>query len=55
MKFKRCEYCSNEYYTKVCVSCCEHNESDHGVCLDCECEMDPGEAIDRAMDSMEDI
>lgn len=37
-----------------CQSCCCHDERDHGVCLDCGHEEDPGEAIDRAMDYMED-
>lgn len=33
---------------------CEHDERDHGICLDCGDEEDPGAAIDRAMDAMED-
>jgi hypothetical protein len=33
-----------------CQDCCEHWEVDHFICMDCEKEMDPGEAIDRAMD-----
>lgn len=37
-----------------CQDCCEHDERDHGICLDCGHEEDPGEAIDRAMDYMED-
>jgi len=37
-----------------CQYCCPHDERDHGICLDCEHEEDPGEAIDRAMDAMED-
>lgn len=37
-----------------CQDCCPHDERDHGICLDCEHEEDPGEAIDRAMDSIED-
>lgn len=37
-----------------CPACCEHCERDHGICLDCGEEEDPGSAIDRAMDSLED-
>jgi hypothetical protein len=36
-----------------CQECCPHDERDHGICLDCEHEEDPGEAIDRAMDYYE--
>lgn len=32
-----------------CQTCCAHDERDHGICLDCEDEEDPGAAIDRAM------
>lgn len=42
--------CENE----GCQACCSHDERDHGICLDCEHEEDPGRAIDRAMDAMED-
>jgi hypothetical protein len=37
-----------------CQECCEHDEFDHGICLDCGYEKDPGEDIDRAMDYGED-
>jgi ribosomal protein L32 len=37
-----------------CPQCCPHSERDHGICLDCGHEEDPGAAIDRAMDLMED-
>lgn len=37
-----------------CQECCTHDERDYGICLDCGHEGDPGAAIDRAMDSMED-
>lgn len=37
-----------------CQDCCQHDERDHGICLDCGHEEDPGEAIDRAMDYFED-
>ncbi len=37
-----------------CQTCCQHDERDHGICLDCGHEEAPGEAIDRAMDSIED-
>lgn len=37
-----------------CSQCCVHDERDHGICLDCGHEEDPGAAIDRAMDAMED-
>jgi hypothetical protein len=36
-----------------CQECCSHDERDHGICLDCGHEQDPGEAIDRAMDSLD--
>lgn len=36
-----------------CQTCCAHDERDHGICLDCEHEEDPGRAIDRAMDYYE--
>lgn len=36
-----------------CQSCCPHDDRDHGICLSCEHEEDPGVAIDRAMDSMD--
>lgn len=39
----------------TCQQCCPHSDSrDHGICIDCGHEEDPGAAIDRAMDSMED-
>lgn len=37
----------------LCQACCPHNERDHGICLDCGDEEDPGAAIDRAMDYWE--
>lgn len=37
-----------------CQECCQHDDRDHGICLNCEHEEDPGEAIDRAMDYGED-
>lgn len=39
---------------ETCQECCPHDERDHGICLDCEHEQDPGEVIDRAMDRLED-
>ena len=36
-----------------CQLCCPHDEYDHDMCLDCGYERDPGEAIDRAMDALE--
>src|SRR4029450_13498673 len=33
---------------------CPHDETDHFVCLSCGKELDVGEAIDRAMDYLED-
>lgn len=37
-----------------CQECCPHSDSrDHGICIDCGHEEDPGEAIDRAMDAMD--
>ncbi len=35
---------------RKCQECCPHDERDHGICLDCAHEADPGEAIDNAMD-----
>jgi hypothetical protein len=37
-----------------CQICCQHDERDHGICLYCAHEKDPGEAIDRAMDYEEE-
>jgi hypothetical protein len=37
-----------------CQICCTHDERDHGICLDCGDEEDPGLAVDRAQDSLED-
>ena len=37
-----------------CQECCPHDERDHGICLYCGHEQDPGEAIDAAMDRFED-
>jgi hypothetical protein len=37
-----------------CQDCCPHSDSrDHGICIDCGHEQDPGEAIDAAMDYYE--
>lgn len=33
-----------------CQVCCVHDDRDHGICLDCGDEEDPGIAIDKAMD-----
>jgi hypothetical protein len=44
------DYCEHS----ECQECCPHDERDHGICLDCGHEEDPGEAIDRAMDYLED-
>ena len=46
----------NESYCEVeaCQACCNHDERDHGICLACGHEEDPGAAIDRAMDYGED-
>jgi hypothetical protein len=37
-----------------CQECCEHNECDHYICLDCGKELDPGVFIDKVMDYRED-
>jgi hypothetical protein len=37
-----------------CQECCPHDERDHGICLDCEHEEDPGAAADWYRDQMED-
>ena len=47
---KKQNYCEET----ACQDCCDHQERDHGICLDCSQEEDPGEAIDRAMDALED-
>ena len=46
--------CCNGCERQECQECCEHNEFDHDICLDCGYERDPGAAIDAAMDYMED-
>ena len=38
---------------EACQTCCPHDERDHGYCLDCGQEEDPGAAIDRAMEYFE--
>lgn len=52
-----CNYCKDTG-TLVggsgCEDCCEHNELDHFICMDCGKEMDPGVYIDRAMERYED-
>jgi hypothetical protein len=47
---ERCEDCGMD----GCQECCAHDERDHGICLDCGEEEDPGTAIDRAMDSIDE-
>lgn len=32
----------------TCQECCEHNEHDHYICMDCGAELDPGSFIDAA-------
>ena len=52
-----CEECRDSGLTidgNSCSACCEHQELDHYVCLDCGKELDPGEFIDKAMDRYED-
>lgn len=45
----------DEYEPSMCRCCaCPHGDRDHGICLDCGDEEDPGAAIDRAMDAFED-
>ncbi len=44
------DYCE----ASECQECCQHDERDHGICLDCGHEENPGAAIDRAMDYLED-
>ena len=43
----------NPCESEDCQKCCSHDERDHGICMDCGDEEDPGEAIDRAMDYFE--
>lgn len=50
MARRRGEYCEQS----DCQYCCSHDERDHGICIDCGHEEDPGAAIDRAMDYLED-
>lgn len=33
-----------------CQECCQHDETDHDICMYCGKELDPGVAIDRAHD-----
>lgn len=33
---------------------CMHDDRDHGICINCGHEEDPGEAIDRAMSIWEE-
>lgn len=51
-----CGTCNDTYETETgpCQACCPHDEYDHDICLDCGFERDPGIAIDRAMDALED-
>jgi len=50
-----CEVCGlNITNFPQCQDCCEHWEQDHYICLDCGKELDPGEAIDKAMDSIQE-
>lgn len=44
-----CEGCE----ARDCQHCCPHDEREHFICIDCEKEFDPGEAIDAAMDHWE--
>jgi hypothetical protein len=37
-----------------CQTCCPHDEREHGICLDCEHEEDPGAVIDAVMLQFED-
>lgn len=37
-----------------CSDCCNHDEHDHFICLDCGKELDPGEFIDEAEYSLYD-
>jgi len=37
-----------------CQSCCQHCDVDHGSCMDCGADIDPGLAIDAAMDFIQD-
>lgn len=52
MKTLEC-LCDSTFTCSVCQDC-PHDEFEHEICLDCGYERDPGEAIDRAMDLMED-
>jgi len=56
MKFTQRELHDKGYpcEDEKCQKCCPHDERDHGICLECEHEEDPGAAIDRAMDLLED-
>ena len=37
----------------ICQECCDHDEQDHWICMDCGKELDPGADIDAAMDYYE--
>lgn len=51
---RRAEHLCDGSTGDSCELCCQHDERDHGFCLDCGDEEDPGAAIDRAMDALED-
>jgi hypothetical protein len=47
---EECQGCERQ----ECQTCCPHDDRDHGICLDCEHEEDPGAAADWYRDQMED-
>ena len=52
-KFYDCSDLEGGCGEEGCQECCPHNEFDHDCCMDCGYERDPGEAIDRAMDYLD--
>ena len=37
----------------TCQICCDHSETDHFICCNCEKELDPGSLIDAAEYSLD--
>jgi hypothetical protein len=53
-QMKECTAYNKPCEDQDCQECCPHDDRDHGICLDCEHEEDPGAAADWYRDQMED-
>jgi ribosomal protein L32 len=54
VKAESCEVCGMDtIQNTICDECCEHDERDHGICLDCGDEDDGSRDIDHAIDFLE--